>query len=347
MEVEGQIEQEAPATPEKSLEDTIREAIHTPKADEVAAPAEVTPEPVQTDAARDEQGRFAKGGKEARVKPEGEQAAPAEAAPVQVAAIKPPDGWTAAAKAEFDKLPPLVQAEVTRREADMHKKFTTQDDERNFGKKVRETLNPYMATIIQEGGTPERAIDELFRTAMILRSPNPQVRQQALRTIAHQFNVDLGSLQQAATQQAPGVHPEQVSQLVQAEIDKWRQTQETTQLTSEIDKFAADPANIHFETVKPVMAALLSSGQAKDLPDAYNQAIWANPDIRSSLTASQTSAAEGQRLAVAKAATEAARRAGGSVTGGPGSAKALNGTGKSIPIEETIRAALRESQGRV
>ena len=122
------------------------------------------------------------------------------------------------------------------------------------------------------------------------------------------------------------------------------QVQEQQSLQSQIDDFSAKPGHEHFERVKVHMGALLENGLATDLEDAYQQAIYAVPDIRSSLIASTAQVESEKRLTEAKAKAEAARRAGGSVSGSPGATSPLNGSGHNVPIEETIRAAIRESQ---
>ena len=89
-------------------------------------------------------------------------------------------------------------------------------------------------------------------------------------------------------------------------------------LQAQIEAFGKEPANLHFETVKPEMAALLQAGRAQSLQDAYDMAVWARPDIRSSLIAQQQQAAEAKRVTDARAKVDAAKRAGGSVIGSPG-----------------------------
>jgi hypothetical protein len=132
----------------------------------------------------------------------------------------------------------------------------------------------------------------------------------------------------------------------QAEIQQ-RQNQEQQSLQGQITDFATKPGHEHFETVRELMGVLLESGKANGLDDAYEMAVYANPDIRSTLVAAQSQQGQEKRVAEAKARTDAARRAGGSLTGGPGAMKALNGSGADVPIEETIRAALREASGRI
>lgn len=66
------------------------------------------------------------------------------------------------------------------------------------------------------------------------------------------------------------------------------------------------PLHPHFERVKGTMAALMQSGSAKNLENAYAQAVWTVPELRESLTKAQQAqqaqaAAEQRRQGIAKA----------------------------------------------
>ena len=96
------------------------------------------------------------------------------------------------------------------------------------------------------------------------------------------------------------------------------------------------------------MAALLNSGAAQTYQEAYEKAIWADPDIRSGLLSQQQREAEEKRNAEAKARTDAAKRAAGSVTGSPGGVRPTNGSGTGhSSLRDEIRANLAASTGRV
>jgi hypothetical protein len=85
------------------------------------------------------------------------------------------------------------------------------------------------------------------------------------------------------------------------------------------------------------MAALLQAGQAKDLQDAYEQAVWANPQTRTSLIAQQQQEAKAKATQTAQAAKQAA-----SVN-----TRARPSMPISQPIgtmDDTIRATLRRLQ---
>ena len=336
--------------PELSLRDEIASRMEAVK----TAPEGETVE--QRDArVRDDQGRFAEKAKEAKPRetltlkdkaPAVDNAAPAApAAP----AVKPPDGWTATAKAKFATLEPDIQAEIVRRETDMHRQFTTQDQDRTLGKGIRETAAPYLATIRAEGGDEKQAFAQFLNYAHIMRSGTPSQKAQALQAVAQQYNVELGQpLQQAPQNQQFENALQRLDRLErerQEEIQQ-RQVQEHSTLTGEIEAFKAEPGHEHFEAVKTFMGTLLQSGQASTLKEAYDQAIWANPEIRSTLTAAQTANAEQKRLNDLKDRSGAAKWAAGSITGGPGGIKA-NGATIERSLGEEIRANMQAALGRV
>ena len=298
---------------------------------------------------RDQEGKFKApttekpGERKTITLPEKTAAAP-EAKPVN-----PPASWTPAAKAKFAGLDPEIQQEVLRREGEMTKQFGVIETDRTLGKKIRETAAPYLATIKAEGGTEEAAFGAFLNYAHIMRSGTPQQKLAALQTVAQQYNVPLGSQpQQAAPNQAFESLAQRLDRLErerQAEIQQ-RQVQEQSALHSEIESFAAEPGHEHYEQVKVLMGNLLLSEQAKTLQEAYDQAIWANPEIRSTLTAAQAAEVEQKRLAANQQQTGAAKWASGSVVGNPGGI-----TPKSQNAERSlgdeIRANMRAATGRV
>lgn len=318
-----------------------------------------------SDRQRDEQGRFARQQEAAAAAPaaapapEATGSAPAaQAAPTAApapqtqqaaapAAPRAPDSWSPAAKAKFATLPPDVQAEISRREADVHKGFTAQDEQRQAGKAFTDVITPYLPLIRAEGGNPVAAVQDLLQTAYTLRTAPSERKQELFIGLAKQFGVDMnGVFQRLSGQGQPQVHPqvaELQQQLSQLQQERWSQQQaaqqqEKAQIDQTITGFASDPKNVYFANVKPEMAALLREGRAKDLQEAYDMACWARPDIRPLLLQQQ----EQQRHADARARATRARAAGSSVSGSPsGSAVAPGAVDPNASLRDTIRAAMQ------
>lgn len=266
-------------------------------------------------------------------------------------AVKAPEGLKAELKAKFGELPPEWQTEIARREAESHKALTSQDEERQFGRRIQQLVNPYLPTIRAEGATPEKAFENYLNTAHILRAGTPYQKAQALHTIAQQFNVDLNlPLQGAGSDPRYAQLEHQLSELqnrLQAQ-DQQRQQQEDQSLRSQIESFASKPGHEHFDKVRVQMGALMEAGVTQDIEDAYQRAIWADPELRSTLVEAQSRAAEEKRIAEQKALSERSKSAAVSVTGAPGSSRPLNGSyNPDSSVEDDVRAAVQELRGRL
>jgi hypothetical protein len=334
----------------------------------------------KSDRPRDEAGRFAqmlkddkaeRAGKRETLtlpdkpKPEGVQADPTQqlgvAPPEQIAPVAPPTPATPSVsppgalksefKAKFGELPPEWQQEFSRCESEAQKALRNQDEDRMFGRRINQLVSPYLPTIRAEGATPEKAFENYLQTAHVLRQGTPFQKAQALHAIAQQFNVDMNLPLQGAHSNPEIADVRQELAKTRSELQalvQQRQQQEDLGLRSQIESFSTQPGHEHFETVRTHMGALLESGVAKDMEEAYQQAIWAHPDLRSTLVEAQLKATEEKRIAEQKALSERARNAAVSVSGAPGSSRPLNGAvNPNSSIEDDIRAAYAEVRGRV
>ena len=342
-----QIGQDNTTAPEPTLREQVSHAFKELEAKNAPAPEKPAEAPKpETGANRDQSGKFAAKAPEAKRETITLPAKTVEAAP---APVKPPESWTPAAKAKFAGMDPDLQKEVLRREGEMTKQFSVIDEDRTLGKKIRSAAAPYLATIKAEGGDESAAFGAFLNYAHIMRSGTPQQKLQALQNVAQQFNVPLGSQpQQAAPNQAFESLAQRLDRLErerQADLHQ-RQVQEQFSLSSEIEAFSSEAGHEHFETVRELMGSLLQSGQATDLQDAYDKAIWANPEIRSTLTQAQLAEAEQKRLSQTQANTGAAKWASGSVIGAPGGSKP-NGVIAERSLGDEIRANMKAATGRV
>jgi hypothetical protein len=259
---------------------------------------------------------------------------------------KAPQSWSAADRAHWDKIPAEVQAVIARREEEAHRGITTMGQDASFGKRINEIVTPYLPIIRAEGGTPEGAVRDLLQTVYVLRTANPEQKTALFRQIATQYGVDLSAAAQAAPQVNPEVQAlrQELAQvkgyLHNGEQQQHQQVQEQAQQL--IDAFAADPKNEFYEQVKPFMGQLLVSGQASTIQDAYDRACWAAPDVRSTLMQRQQAEAEAKRATEAKAKVDAKRRAGGSISGSPGSPVPTATTANpNLDLRGELRAAYR------
>ena len=312
-------------------EPTLREQIAAAMADGAdGAPGRSDDEP-----SRDEQGRFATVGEgtnppAARTATTTEPKTPGPADEPSDGAeprrtISPPPSWSAAAKADFEKLPEHIRQEVLKREADIERGKAQWDQKANRLNRLDAVLQPRTERFRLAGIDEAQALQALFAAQDYLeRDPAG-----GLSYLARQYGVDPRALAppgggrqpQAGAQPSP--HLTALAQEVQtlkgalAQQQRRAEQAQRSERVNQVRAFATDPANLYFENVRERMAGLLKAGTAKDLPDAYQQATWADPEIRQVLLRQQ----EAQRQATAQDAARAkaaqARHASGSVIGSP------------------------------
>lgn len=243
--------------------------------------------------------------------------------------------------AAFEKADPALKAAMLRRSDEMHKGVEQYRETAQFGQQVYRAIQPYEATIRSEGLTPDQAIASLFAVEHTLRYGTPQQKQAQLATLAQSYGIDL-------TAEMPQIDP-QVSNL-QAEIaelkrqqQSWFAQQEQAQqstIQEQINTFARD--HKYFDQVKPEVAALLQAGVAKDLKEAYDRAIFANPQIRAQVLAEQQAEAEEKKRAEAAAKVAAAKQAASVNVTTRGAPPSLAPVGT---MEETILNTYRQLTG--
>jgi hypothetical protein len=346
---------------EISIEDELRALMADASVDPSAAePTESAPDPVEVTApideepkpdtrSRDASGKFAKA--EAPVEnPEniiGTETKPA--APDAPQAIPP------AIRAKWGNLDPDVQQAILKREDEVHKMFTRHDGELNMGRKMKEVISPYMPLIHSEGGTPEGAVQNLLNTAYVLKTGSQEQKLGVIQHIARAYGIDLSGVNQqqaVPTAESEIVRLRQQLQQVQQQANpqtimtQLREQIESDRVNQEVEAFAADPANLHFQTVKAEMAALLGNGLAKDLREAYDRAVWSNPatrSTRSTLTTAQSADTEAKR----RAALGVKRQAAVSVTGSAGSPAGSTGAKPNQSIEAQLRELISVQEGRL
>jgi hypothetical protein len=320
-----------------------------PIVEEAPSTAETTVEeaPALEDArARDDAGRFTKAAKEepkpaAKVAPAAKTTtAKAPAAPEQTPdaasaqgviprdTARAPSTWKPAAREGFEKLPEAARAEIHRREDDYRKGTEQLMPDATFGKSMRQVVDPYRMLIEAEGGSPERAVSDLLRTAAVLRMGGPQEKLNAMVAIVRQFNVDLSPLLQPG--QTPQPQQQQfrdprVDQLLasQAREQQQRAARETQQLETTVTRWLdeadaqGNPKRPYLGDVMSEMSMMIPQLRAADpsltevqaLEAAYERAIWANPEIRAVLQTKERTELESRSQAANQSRVIEAKRA--------------------------------------
>jgi hypothetical protein len=329
--------------------------------------------------ARDESGKFAKVAKEAKAPVEKATPAPKEAAPVVAESSDPapqaaparditraPSSWKPAIREEWGKLSENVRAEIQRREQDYQNGQAQLLPDATMGKQMRAVIEPYRMLIDAEGSTPDRAVADLLRTAATLRIGSQQEKLNALLGVVRDYGIDLPALvqqrmQQTGNPQAPQAQQAQqfrdprVDQMLreQAQERQQREQQYQTEMGTTVTAWM-DAVDASGQPVRPYIGDVINEmsvlvAQLKQsnpslthvqaLDEAYERAIWANPEIRQVLQSKQQTEREQQLRSANQTRVADARRAASvnvprrASTPAPGKPGRLEDT-----INETARA---------
>jgi hypothetical protein len=235
------------------------------------------------DRVRDEAGRF-------KAKESTEQAKtpvvpvdPLAPAPVE---RKPPASWKKDYWEAYNKLDPKLAEYINQREQQFASGVSTYKQEAERAKEIFDAIAPFQADLQQHGISTKDWIRQLGGAHQILVKGSPEQKLMAFNTLARDYGVPLDALLDPNVRQRflttqPAPPPQDVGKLVEEKMAQ-------IQIQSDIERFAADPANVHFEVVKETMSRILQTGLASDLKSAYDKAVRMNDE---------TWQAEQQRLA--------------------------------------------------
>jgi len=265
--------------------------------------------------ARDEQGRFAKNEQPLQetpaVTPEAQQL------PVE---DKPPSSWNAEAKALWSKIPPEFKAlkdQAMKREQDFLNGYQQIKPDADYGKQFREFLTPY-EPMFQEMGGAGQAIGDMLYTAKVLRYGTAQEKQNAMVEIAKKFNIPLPS--QGAESVAPNDEIRALNERLLAfetkEKERELKAQEElkTSYTKAAEKWMTEKDK-EGKPLRPYVDAVLNDMQLwvphikatnpeltpdKVFQEAYDRAVWANPETRAQLEAARQQQASNQEANLRK-----------------------------------------------
>ncbi len=342
------------------LEGIAPAATETPAAEPAAEPAPTETAEQKAERTRDESGRFARESKDRKtltlpkekplaaapaatpVSPVlGEPAAPIDPSKPAVEKIAAPSAWTGIEKIRFDRLPPEIQQGIVAREAEREKAVAEVAP-------IRELIDANRDFLVNQAGSVVEAQRQMMMFARMSVDNPVQLAEHILRA----RGLDPRAVFSGQPGQAPAPNQPQDLQALLAQLVDQRlqpilaqsEQQQTQQLQTTISQFAADPKRPFFNDVRVHMGQLIQAGAAKSLDEAYDQATWANPAIRSHLMQGQTEATQRQKAAEAQKATLATRA---SVRGSPLTGAALNGKGdpKANALDD-VRAAFAELSGQ-
>ena len=304
--------------------------------------------------------------------------APAEPAlkfgAVEIDLKRPPSSWKPGAKAQWNALPEDVRKEIYRRETDFSNSVLNGPMKQNadFGNTVRQTVEPYRQMIEAEGGTPEKAIGELLRTAALFRGSNQAAKLNAIFQIDQQFNTGLrdhftrsvqaevarqmgqpapqGQQQPQPAQPFSDPRVDQILQSLQAQ-ERGRAAEQERIANAATDQFLGskdekgDPKFPFVDNVIDDMTARVQALRQQNpamahndiLQAAYDAAVWANPETRAVLIA-QTQAPQVAAAQTAQRVQQAKRAQVGAMP----KRGAIPATEPPKSLDDTIRETAKE-----
>lgn len=244
------------------------------------------------------------------------EAAPPETENQEPAADGPPKTWSKDAAAEWAKLPPRVQQEIQKREADIFKGIEQYREAATVGKSYQEVLKPYERELQMAGVDPVEMFRGFAFNHYKLSMGTPAEKAQIARNLINHYGIDINQLAGGDTYTPTAedyVDPE-IKQL-KDEINALKSTtieRQRAEAQDIVAKFASDPAHQYFNEVQNDMARLLQTGIASDLEDAYQKAVRLNATVAekeaqrlATEREAQRQAEEKQRLDKAKASVRA------------------------------------------
>lgn len=245
------------------------------------------------DRPRDELGRFAKAAApdeastETPTQKETTDQAPEQATAPAQPASEAPASWSDAAKAEWAKLPPAIQQEVARREADVSRYVSQAGPALQAFDTVVKALEPVAANLKAAGITAPEYISRLVSVEAWLQRDPPAALQWLAQQYGHsqaqpaEHAAEVADPQLAAVLQRVATLEQSLQQSARSQEEQVRQ-----RIATDIEAFKAavgadgKPARPHFDRVRVRMAQLIHSGEARGLDDAYARAVSEDAGIK-------------------------------------------------------------------
>ena len=191
-------------------------------------------------------------------------------------------GWAPEKRAAFEKLPPEAQAVTMEIAKDLQAEFTRKTQETADWKRkvepVLSTLSKEQDLWADQGLNPLQAFQNYANIERTLKFGNFADKIGLVQQICDVYGIPFQAPQAADPYQA-ALHDQNAAVARERansdRLQRQLQSFETQEISRTIEQFSSaknpdgTPAHPHFETVKPAMSALLTSGRAQTLDEAY------------------------------------------------------------------------------
>ncbi len=159
----------------------------------------------------------------------------------------------------------------------------------DFGSRLQQQIQPYAQVLQQHNIDPVQAFDVMMRAHLGMTMGDAETKKQWAQYIVQNYGLDqvLGAAQ-AGDPQAQAVVQElkgQVSQLQEMILGDKRKA-----IEAEIQAFASNPENKYFDDLFDDIVQVIQKGQANNIAEAYQAAMWLNPAVREKVIAERLAA---------------------------------------------------------
>ena len=211
--------------------------------------------------------------------PEGDTKAPAAAVAPVASNETAPSAWRREIQPLFANLPPEVKAEILRRESDIGRYVGQVGPYAKVGEATQNFFSNQAQFCRENNLNPWDVTADLWNRFRGYKTASAENKIHMLVALAAEDGIQLN------LQGATGVHPafqamqDRVNQITRSHNDMMRQlqTERMGGLEKNVESFAADPANVYFADVAPMIAELLNRGMATTLKEAYDKACQTKP----------------------------------------------------------------------
>lgn len=194
-----------------------------------------------------------------------------------------PNTWKKEVAAEWGNVPESVRQEVLRREEEIHQGIEGYRVAAQVGDTFYNVAKDYTQNIQARGIQPLDMVKSFFEVENKLATGNNDQKVEVLQQLANEYGIILDGNGNYSFQDASVMElKQQVQALTARESERLSQmdTARRTQISNEIESFAKDPANEHFNVIGNDMAVLIKANPSMSLKDAYDKATWMNPTTR-------------------------------------------------------------------
>lgn len=251
------------------------------------------------------------------------EAGPAPAAPAAPVEedIPLPKAWKKELEADWKLAPKSLREYVVKqREPDVQRGVQMYRDGHERWNKL---LTPYQEILSQYPDVdPGALLNGLMQSHLKLTFGTPAEKREMTKQLLQAYQVQLEEDAAAAGVAPPAIPPELDSRIARLEAD--RAAEKRQQVMSQVETFFADPKNEYAKDVANEILTFVNKGHA--LHEAYNLAIWTNPEVRAKLVAKEQ----------AEAATSAAKLNVGAAPDTPAPAP------RKGSMEDTMQAVIRK-----